>query len=76
MVTVENVTHLDERLSKPTVRAVKDTRAYTAFRIINGTLLVIIAGVTLYLVGRGGAYVNGNVVVTDGGRLGVFPGTY
>ena len=48
MVTVENVTRLDERLSKPTVRAVKDTRAYTAFRIVNATLLVVIAAVTLY----------------------------
>ncbi|ADG75882.1 binding-protein-dependent transport systems inner membrane component [Cellulomonas flavigena DSM 20109] len=48
MVTVENVTRLDERLSKPTVRAVKDTRAYTAFRIVNATLLVVIAALTLY----------------------------
>ncbi|MCC2336202.1 carbohydrate ABC transporter permease [Cellulomonas wangsupingiae] len=47
-MTAENVTHLDERLSQSTVRAVKDTRAYTAFRVINGTLLVIIAAVTLY----------------------------
>ena len=47
-MTVENVTRLDERLSKPTVRAVKDTRAYTAFRIVNATLLVVIAAVTLY----------------------------
>ncbi|WP_245530257.1 carbohydrate ABC transporter permease [Cellulomonas flavigena] len=47
-MTVENVTRLDERLSKPTVRAVKDTRAYTAFRIVNATLLVVIAALTLY----------------------------
>ena len=48
MVSVDDVTRLDERLSRSTVRAVKDTRAYTAFRIVNGTLLVIIAAVTLY----------------------------
>jgi THO complex subunit 3 len=30
----------------------------------------------LYLVGRGGAYVNGCVQVTDGGRMGVFPAVY
>ena len=47
-MTAENVTRLDERLSQSTVRAVKDTRAYTAFRVVNGTLLVIIALVTLY----------------------------
>ena len=35
-----------------------------------------IAGAILYLVGRSGAYVNGNVLVTDGGRLSVFPATY
>lgn len=34
------------------------------------------AGVTLYLVGKSGAYVNGNVVVTDGGRLSGFPSSY
>ncbi|WP_246036428.1 MULTISPECIES: carbohydrate ABC transporter permease [Cellulomonas] len=47
-MTVDDVTRLDERLTKPTVRAVKDTRAYRAFRVINATLLVIIAAVTLY----------------------------
>jgi THO complex subunit 3 len=35
-----------------------------------------IAGLTLFLVGKGGAYVNGTVQVTDGGRLGVFPAVY
>lgn len=35
-----------------------------------------VAGLILFLVGRGGAYVNGTVQVTDGGRMGVFPGTY
>jgi THO complex subunit 3 len=35
-----------------------------------------IAGTILYLVGRGGAYVNGNVSVVDGGRLGQMPATY
>ncbi|MFS0703136.1 carbohydrate ABC transporter permease [Cellulomonas sp. 179-A 9B4 NHS] len=47
MVTTD-VTRLDERLSASTVRGVKDTRAYTAFRVVNATLLVIIAAVTLY----------------------------
>ncbi|TFH72191.1 carbohydrate ABC transporter permease [Cellulomonas sp. HD19AZ1] len=35
-------------MSKPTVRAVKETRAYTAFRVVNATLLVLIAAITLY----------------------------
>lgn len=35
-----------------------------------------IAGLTLFLVGKGGAYVNGTVQLTDGGRLGVFPAVY
>ena len=47
-MTVDNVTRLDTKLSKPTVRAVKETRAYTAFRVINATLLVLIAAITLY----------------------------
>lgn len=34
------------------------------------------AGTILYLVGRSGAYVNGNVSVVDGGRLSVMPATY
>ena len=34
------------------------------------------AGVVLWLCGRGGAYTNGCVVVSDGGRLGVVPNTY
>ena len=48
MVTVDNVTRLDTKLAKPTVRAVKETRAYTAFRVVNATLLVLIAAITLY----------------------------
>ena len=48
MVSVDDVTRLGERLSRSTVRAVKDTRAYTAFRVVNGTLLVLIAALTLY----------------------------
>ncbi|KAF2495798.1 NAD(P)-binding protein [Lophium mytilinum] len=35
-----------------------------------------LAGLILFLVGKGGAYINGTVQVTDGGRLGVFPSTY
>ena len=34
------------------------------------------AGVILWLCSRAGAYVCGNVVVSDGGRLGVVPGSY
>ncbi|KIV93997.1 hypothetical protein PV10_05162 [Exophiala mesophila] len=34
------------------------------------------AGVILWLTSRAGAYLNGSVVVTDGGRLGVLPSTY
>lgn len=34
------------------------------------------AGVVLWLCSRAGAYVCGNVVVSDGGRLGVVPGSY
>lgn len=35
-----------------------------------------VAGVVLYLVGKGGAYLNGNMTNTDGGRLSVMPATY
>ncbi|KAH7015988.1 hypothetical protein B0J12DRAFT_714715 [Macrophomina phaseolina] len=35
-----------------------------------------IAGLILYMVGKGGAYLNGTVQVTDGGRLNGFPSTY
>ena len=34
------------------------------------------AGAILYLVGKAGAYVNGNVQVIDGGRLSVMPAMY
>ncbi len=32
-------------------------------------------GTILYLTTRAGAYLNGNVIVLDGGRLGTFPST-
>jgi THO complex subunit 3 len=35
-----------------------------------------IAGLILFLVGKGGAYVNGTSHITDGGRMGVFPAVY
>lgn len=35
-----------------------------------------IAGITLFLVGKGGAYVNGTSQLTDGGRTAVFPSVY
>lgn len=34
------------------------------------------AGIVLWLCSRAGAYVNGNAVVSDGGWLGIEPGTY
>ena len=34
------------------------------------------AGVVLWLCSRAGAYTNGCVVVTDGGRMGIVPGSY
>ncbi|CAJ2509289.1 Uu.00g143150.m01.CDS01 [Anthostomella pinea] len=35
-----------------------------------------IAAAILFLAGKGGKYMNGNVVVTDGGRLGIGPAVY
>jgi NAD(P)-dependent dehydrogenase (short-subunit alcohol dehydrogenase family) len=35
-----------------------------------------IAGAFLFLISRAGSYINGNILVTDGGRLGVVPGSY
>lgn len=35
-----------------------------------------IAGLILFMVAKSGAYINGAVQLTDGGRLSVFPGTY
>lgn len=34
------------------------------------------SGTILYMVGRAGGYLNGNVQVVDGGRLGQMPATY
>lgn len=34
------------------------------------------AGAILYLASRAGAYCNGTVIVTDGGRLTTFPSTF
>lgn len=34
------------------------------------------AGSILYLASRAGGYCNGSVIVTDGGRLGVFPSSF
>lgn len=34
------------------------------------------SGVMLYLASRAGAYCNGSVIVSDGGRLGNFPSTF
>jgi len=34
------------------------------------------AATALYMIGSGGAYLSGSVLLTDGGRLGLLPGTY
>ena len=34
------------------------------------------AGTIMYLTSRAGAYCNGTVILTDGGRLSVMPATY
>ncbi len=38
--------------------------------------IVDMAGAILFLASRAGGYMNGNVVVIDGGRLGILPATY
>lgn len=35
-----------------------------------------ITGAILFLVSRAGSYINGNILVSDGGRLGVVPASY
>jgi NAD(P)-dependent dehydrogenase (short-subunit alcohol dehydrogenase family) len=34
------------------------------------------AGIILFLAGKSGAYNNGSVLITDGGRIGVLPSAY
>ena len=34
------------------------------------------AGTILYMASRAGAYLNGNIMLIDGGRLGTLPATY
>lgn len=34
------------------------------------------AGTILYLASKAGSYCNGNIVVTDGGRMSIVPGSY
>lgn len=34
------------------------------------------AGAILYLTSKAGAYVSGNVLLTDGGRINIVPSTY
>ena len=34
------------------------------------------AGAVLFLTSRAGGYINGNVMIIDGGRLSVLPATY
>lgn len=34
------------------------------------------AGAALFLVSKAGAYINGNILNTDGGHIGVVPSTY
>lgn len=34
------------------------------------------AGAILYMTSKAGGYLNGNVLVTDGGRLSIVPSTY
>jgi NAD(P)-dependent dehydrogenase (short-subunit alcohol dehydrogenase family) len=35
-----------------------------------------ITGAVIFLSSRAGAYINGNVLISDGGRLGIVPSTY
>ena len=62
----------------PSEMTASNPLAYGTNQIPQGRMgsLNDIAGLTLFLVGKGGAYVNGTTQLTDGGRTSVFPATY
>jgi THO complex subunit 3 len=62
----------------PSEMTASNPLAYGTNQIPQGRMgsLNDIAGLALFLVGKGGAYVNGTTQLTDGGRTSVFPATY